>query len=61
MLINSCQLSLFQGLGLEVFVPGEGADALSWDDLAGAESLKDEIEGTVVLALQVREAFYVPF
>jgi len=36
-----------------VFVPGEGDDALSWDDLAGAESLKDEIEGTVVLALQV--------
>lgn len=37
-----------------MFVPGEGDDALSWDDLAGAESLKDEIEGTVVLALQVR-------
>jgi hypothetical protein len=36
-----------------VFVPGEGDAALSWEDLAGYESLRDEIEGTVVLALQV--------
>lgn len=46
-----------QGLGIDVFEPQEGEDALNWDSLAGYDDVKLEIEDTVVLALQNPELY----
>ena len=49
-------LAALEKLGLEVYNPDSG-DQVDWDSLAGCNDLRDEIEGTVVLALQDGAAF----
>jgi len=44
-------LGALNKLGLEVYEPSDG-DGVDWDSLAGYDSVREEVEGTLVLALR---------
>ncbi|CAI5739315.1 unnamed protein product [Hyaloperonospora brassicae] len=46
-----------QTLGIDVFEPSANENSLTWDSLAGYDEVKEEIEDTVVLALQNPELY----
>lgn len=53
--VMQASVSELEQLGLRIFTPDR--DAITWDDIAGYEDVKSEVQNTIVLALKHPEVY----